>query len=101
MARLGTSKKPIFARVQTEVRAGELADLCERNGWKFTIGIEPDKPEDISDILKMEEKVERMRRPRPTFIPRYGRNDFCPCGSGQKYKKCCWDKDHPERTADK
>jgi uncharacterized protein len=21
-----------------------------------------------------------------------GRNDPCPCGSGRKYKKCCWDK---------
>ena len=23
-----------------------------------------------------------------------GRNDPCPCGSGKKYKKCCWEKDH-------
>lgn len=23
-----------------------------------------------------------------------GRNDACPCGSGKKYKNCCWDKDH-------
>jgi preprotein translocase subunit SecA len=23
-----------------------------------------------------------------------GRNDPCPCGSGKKYKKCCWDKYH-------
>ena len=21
------------------------------------------------------------------------RNDPCPCGSGNKYKKCCWEKD--------
>ena len=21
------------------------------------------------------------------------RNDFCPCGSGKKYKHCCWSKD--------
>lgn len=25
--------------------------------------------------------------------PRAGRNDPCPCGSGQKYKRCCADKD--------
>ncbi len=25
-----------------------------------------------------------------------GRNDPCPCGSGKKYKNCCWDKDHRE-----
>lgn len=23
-----------------------------------------------------------------------GRNSPCPCGSGKKYKNCCWDKDH-------
>jgi uncharacterized protein YecA (UPF0149 family) len=23
---------------------------------------------------------------------RVGRNDPCPCGSGKKYKKCCWPK---------
>lgn len=22
--------------------------------------------------------------------PRVGRNDFCPCGSSKKYKKCCY-----------
>lgn len=24
---------------------------------------------------------------------RVGRNDPCPCGSGKKYKKCCYDSD--------
>ncbi len=23
-----------------------------------------------------------------------GRNEPCPCGSGKKYKKCCYDKDN-------
>jgi tetratricopeptide (TPR) repeat protein len=26
-------------------------------------------------------------------MPKTGRNDSCPCGSGQKYKRCCLDKD--------
>lgn len=25
--------------------------------------------------------------------PKVGRNDFCPCGSGKKYKRCCVSKD--------
>lgn len=25
-----------------------------------------------------------------------GRNDPCPCGSGKKYKQCCWEKDHTQ-----
>jgi hypothetical protein len=28
---------------------------------------------------------------------RVGRNDPCPCGSGKKHKKCCWDKDRQRR----
>lgn len=29
------------------------------------------------------------------YVPsgrKIGRNDPCPCGSGKKYKKCCWPK---------
>ena len=26
-------------------------------------------------------------------VPRIGRNEPCPCGSGKKYKRCCFDKD--------
>jgi preprotein translocase subunit SecA len=35
-------------------------------------------------------------RRRPVVINRakqVGRNDYCPCGSGKKYKNCCWNKD--------
>ncbi len=33
-------------------------------------------------------------RPEPivNHAPQAGRNDPCPCGSGKKYKKCCWRK---------
>lgn len=36
-----------------------------------------------------------VRRP----IPKIGRNEPCPCGSGKKYKKCCIDKE-PELLRD-
>ncbi|QLH35445.1 MAG: SEC-C domain-containing protein [Parachlamydiaceae bacterium] len=26
-----------------------------------------------------------------------GRNDPCPCGSGKKYKSCCWGKEHTKK----
>jgi len=32
-----------------------------------------------------EHKIETFRRE----VPKVGRNDVCPCGSGKKYKKCC------------
>ena len=28
--------------------------------------------------------------------PKVGRNDPCPCGSGKKYKNCCWAKDNAQ-----
>ena len=34
------------------------------------------------------ESKEREERQQKTA----GRNDPCPCGSGKKFKKCCWDK---------
>ena len=36
---------------------------------------------------------------RRRAVPRVGRNDPCPCGSGKKYKRCCIDKDQ-ERLRD-
>jgi len=84
MTKLGSDKRPAVARVQTLERAGEIMAICNERGWKVTIGIEPDKPEDISD-------VERLLNP-PTIRkgePKVGRNDPCPCGSGLKFKKCC------------
>ena len=29
---------------------------------------------------------------QPLILPKIGRNDPCPCGSGKKFKKCCSDK---------
>lgn len=30
-------------------------------------------------------------------IEKAGRNDPCPCGSGKKYKSCCWTKKNAKR----
>ena len=93
MAKLGTTKHPAVARVQTMERAGEIMALCESHGWKVVVGVEPDKPEDISD-------VERLLNPQApvTVQAKVGRNDPCPCGATKpdgtpiKYKKCCYPK---------
>ena len=83
MAKLGTKKKPAIVRVQNEKRAEEIAPVFDKNGWQFILGIEPDKPEDISDLEKL------LNPPKPVQAVKIGRNDPCPCGSGKKYKKCC------------
>ena len=34
-----------------------------------------------------------LHEPAARTMPKVGRNDPCPCGSGKKYKKCCMAKD--------
>ncbi|MDF3128342.1 preprotein translocase subunit SecA [Kiritimatiellaeota bacterium B1221] len=39
---------------------------------------------------KMEKQLEQsIRTPQVRELPKVGRNDPCPCGSGKKYKQCC------------
>ena len=83
MAKLGSEKRPIIARVHTDEKARYVAETCAEHGWHYIIGFEPDKPEDISDLEKLLNPV------RPTASIKIGRNEPCPCGSGKKYKKCC------------
>ncbi|MGW8302891.1 MAG: PBPRA1643 family SWIM/SEC-C metal-binding motif protein [Desulfobacterales bacterium] len=83
-AKLGTEKRPAIVRVQTEERMKEVAAIFDENGWKFTIGLEPDKPEDITDLEILLNPTETRRVEK-----KIGRNEPCPCGSGKKYKKCC------------
>jgi SWIM/SEC-C metal-binding protein len=84
VARLGTQKHPAIARAQTAQRAEQLIALCAEHDIVCIVGIEPDKPEDITDIeraLNPQEPVRAILKP--------GRNEPCPCGSGVKTKKCC------------
>jgi len=84
MAKLGSRKRPAIVRVQSEERALDIMTLCRENGWQVIVGIEPEKPEDISD-------VERLLNPPEPVMAHFktGRNDPCFCGSGLKHKKCC------------
>ena len=84
MRQIGTERKPIVLRVQTMARAEEILARCELKGVKAVVGVEPDKPEDITDLEKKTSPSSLVVAPL-----RVGRNDYCPCGSGRKYKKCC------------
>lgn len=85
MARLGSHKRPVIVRVQTQERADEVIELSRAKDWELIIGIEPDVPEDITDLLKLLHPDRFTLRVEPTAA----RSDPCPCGSGIKYKKCC------------
>lgn len=99
MGKSGTSGNPIRIRVNNGKRMEEVVGICEKNKWKFICGIEPDYPEDISELEYMLNlksfggKRPKMKQidnlPAVNTEPIIGRNDQCPCGSGKKYKKCC------------
>jgi SWIM/SEC-C metal-binding protein len=84
MAKLGSSKRPAVVRVQTQERATEILSICNGNGWKVIVGVEPDQPEKIADVEKLLNPSTPFRNP-----VKVGRNEPCPCGSGLRYKKCC------------
>jgi len=84
MAKLGTEKNPAIVHVQDLDRANEVAEIFEQYDWKYIIGLEPEKPENISDLIKL------LNPPQQTVTSsKTGRNELCPCGSGIKYKNCC------------
>lgn len=83
MAKLGTEKNPAIVRVQDLDRANEVAEIFEQYDWKYIIGLEPEKPENVSDLEEL------LNPPRPVSSSKTGRNEPCPCGSGIKYKNCC------------
>ena len=85
MARLGSHKRPLIVSVQTQERADELIELCRAKDWELIISVEPDVPENITDLLKLVHPDRFTLRVEPTTA----RNDPCPCGSAIKYKKCC------------
>jgi preprotein translocase subunit SecA len=45
--------------------------------------------EERKDIFSDSQDDEVKRTPIKREMPKVGRNDPCPCGSGKKYKKCC------------
>jgi SWIM/SEC-C metal-binding protein len=83
-AKLGTEMNPAVVTVQTDKRLKEVTSQFEGKGWKYRIEIDPDKPENITDLTRL------LNPPKPKVAEKkVGRNALCPCGSGKKYKNCC------------
>jgi SWIM/SEC-C metal-binding protein len=90
MARLGSAKRPVIVRVQSEARAHEITAICQERGWQCIAGVEPGQPEDVSDLARLIDPV------LPVTSGKVGRNEPCPCGSGKKYKRCCASNERAE-----
>jgi preprotein translocase subunit SecA len=49
----------------------------------------PWTPDDTLRLLDPIARAQGARKPARREAPKVGRNDPCPCGSGQKHKRCC------------
>ena len=53
MAKLGSKKHPAIARVRSMKKVQEILAMCNEHGWQVIVGLEPDKPENTSDVKKL------------------------------------------------
>jgi hypothetical protein len=75
-------------RVRSTEEAEEVVGFAQERGWKVIVGVEPDQVEDLSDLHQlMQTEVQPQTKPR--LPPKISGNDYCPCRSGKKFKKCC------------
>ena len=88
MAKLGSHKRPAVVRVQLTEEAEEIVDLAQERGWKVIVDAEPDQLEDLSDLHKLM-RTEVKPETQPRLPPKIRGDDYCPCRSGKKFKKCC------------
>ena len=88
MAKLGSQQRPAVVRVQSTEEAEEIVGLAQERGWQVIVGVEPDQIEDLSDLRKLM-RTEVKLDVKPRLPPKISGNDYCPCHSGKKFKKCC------------
>ena len=63
MSKVETDANPLVVHVQTVERAGEIVELCDRRGLQVIVGVEPDKPENLSGL-------NRLLEPHPPSQPK-------------------------------
>ena len=88
MARPGRHNRPAVVPVQSTEKAEEIVGLAQERGWKVIAGVEADPIEDLSDLRKLM-RTEAKPEVKPHLPPKISGNDYCPCRSGKKFKKCC------------
>src|SRR5690606_38044880 len=77
----------LLSRLQLERNRSFMADLGERLSQMPAQALSPSMQQASAPPPEQQRAPEK---PQPiTVLPKVGRNDPCPCGSGKKFKKCC------------
>jgi SWIM/SEC-C metal-binding protein len=87
---LGTEENPIRVRVHDEEQANKVLHICDSLEQFVEIEVSPDQKEDNLGELFFILERELGNLPADLFLPNPPKpNNFCPCGSNKKFKKCC------------
>lgn len=81
----GPAQRPAVAGAAAPLAAGAETDGA-------SAGLRMQRDQQRRDAAARNAGRSRAPRQIKRDAPRVGRNDDCPCGSGKKYKKCCYPK---------
>lgn len=83
-SKLGTSDNPLNLVVNSEARKAEIEALLSTHELTANIEVNPEAKENTLELDGVLNKPQTTR-----FDKKPNRNEPCPCGSGNKFKKCC------------
>ena len=82
VVKMDVTRKLLTVRIQSQEEAAQAAQAIEEQGERFSNVTYTHPNEDGSVATETDPATAKQE------VPRVGRNDPCPCGSGQKYKNC-------------
>ncbi|MBW8186286.1 PBPRA1643 family SWIM/SEC-C metal-binding motif protein [Shewanella nanhaiensis] len=83
-SKLGTSDNPLNLVVSNEARRAEIEALLSTHELTANIEVNSEREENTLELDGVLNKPQTTR-----FDKKPNRNEPCPCGSGNKFKKCC------------
>ena len=81
------TKVLMTVKIQSAEQLGEAAEVLENRAENIT-NMTYTAPTETGEVEVIAITDEQRQRMAGDYIPRVGRNDPCPCGSGKKYKAC-------------
>lgn len=84
---LGSPENPVKVVVDSDHSADRVERLCRKFNISTVLEIDGSQPIDTKelDYVLFRDHSDLIKSLEPTPSP----NNFCPCQSGKKYKKCC------------
>jgi preprotein translocase subunit SecA len=81
------TKVLMTVKIQSAEQLGEAAEALESRAENIS-NVTYTAPTETGEVEVIAVTDEQRQRMAGDYVPRVGRNDPCPCGSGKKYKVC-------------